>query len=277
MNESHICAACAAQFPPSEKPPASCPICLDERQYVPATGQSWLTIDQIKRKHSNQFRQHEPGLIGIVTVPEFAIGQRALLVKTSAGNILWDCITLLDDATIQIIRGLGGIAGIAVSHPHYYTTMADWSHAFGDAPIYIHADDRKWVTYPSDNIQFWNGDTKQLADELTLVRCGGHFAGGTVAHWTKGGNGKGALLTGDIIMVIPDRNYVSFMRSYPNLIPLSGPSVDRLGRMLEPYDYDVIYGAFFDRNILKGAKQAVQKSVARYVKAVTGDGSNELQ
>ena len=276
MSESYLCAACSAQFPPSEKPPESCPICLDERQFVPGTGQSWLTLEQIKKKHANQFRQHEPGLLGIVSVPQFGIGQRACLITTPQGNFLWDCITVLDEATIEIIRGLGGLAGIAVSHPHYYATMAEWGRVF-DAPVHIHADDRKWVTYPTDKIQFWNGDTKELADGLTLIRCGGHFAGGTVAHWKAGGKGKGALLTGDIIMVIPDRNYVSFMRSYPNLIPLSGPSVKRLGRLLDPYDYDVLYGAFIDRNILKSAKQAVQKSVARYVKAVTGDGSNELQ
>jgi hypothetical protein len=277
MMHAYICAACGTQFTPSEKPPASCPICTDERQFVPPAGQSWLTMEQIQKKHANQYRQHEPGLTGIGTVPQFCIGQRALLVKTPAGNILWDCITLLDDATVEIVKGLGGIAGIAVSHPHYYASMVQWSHAFGDAPIYIHADDRQWVTRPSDSIEFWNGDTKQVAEGLTLIRCGGHFAGGTVAHWAKGGDGKGALFTGDIIMVIPDRNHVSFMRSYPNLIPLSGPSVERLGNILEPFDYDVIYGAFFDRNIMKGAKQAVQRSVTRYVQAVTGDGSAELK
>lgn len=277
MEKSYICGACAAQFPPSAEPPASCPICLDERQFVPGTGQTWLTMDQIKKKHANQYRQHEPGLMGIVTVPQLGIGQRALLVKTPEGNILWDCITLLDEATIEIVKGLGGIAGIAISHPHYYTTMADWSQAFGGAPIYLHEDDRQWVTRPDASIQFWSGDTKPVASGLTLIRCGGHFAGGTVAHWKAGGNGQGALLTGDVIMVIPDRSYVSFMRSYPNLIPLSGPSVQRLGDMLEPYDYDVIYGAFIDRNVMKGAKQAVRKSVERYVMAVTGDGSRELQ
>jgi glyoxylase-like metal-dependent hydrolase (beta-lactamase superfamily II) len=277
MQKAYICGACAAQFPPSDEPPSACPICLDERQFVPVAGQSWTTLDQVAKRYANQYRQYEPGLMGIGTVPQFCIGQRALLVKTPEGNFLWDCVTLLDDATIEIVKGLGGLAGIAISHPHYYTTMADWSHAFDEAPIYLHEDDRKWVTRPNANIQFWGGDTKTLTDGLTLIRCGGHFAGGTVAHWDKGGNGKGALFTGDIVMVIPDRNYVSFMRSYPNLIPLSGPSVERLGRMLEPYDYDVIYGAFFDRNITKGAKQAVQKSVKRYVAAVTGDGSRELR
>src|SRR6266849_11193792 len=51
---------------------------------------------------------------------------------------------------------------------------------------------------------------------VALVHCGGHFEGGTVLHWPGGANGKGALLTGDLITVVQDRRYVSFMRSYPN-------------------------------------------------------------
>jgi glyoxylase-like metal-dependent hydrolase (beta-lactamase superfamily II) len=274
---AHICSACGAQFPPSEASPKECPICLDERQFVPPAGQAWTTMEAVAKRHTNQYRQYEPGLIGIGTVPQFCIGQRALIVRTPQGNVLWDCITLLDDATREIVKGLGGLAAIAISHPHYYTTMAEWSEAFGSVPIYLHDDDRQWVTRPSETIRFWTGDTKQIADGLTLIRTGGHFAGGTVAHWRSGSSGKGALLTGDIVMVIPDRGYVSFMRSYPNLIPLSGPSVRRLGDLLEPYDYDAIYGAFLDRNILKDAKNVVRRSVARYVDAVTGDGSRELQ
>jgi hypothetical protein len=168
------------------------------------------------------------------------------------------------------------LSAIAISHPHYYAAMGRWSLAF-DAPIYLHEDDRAHVVNHGGELVFWTGETREIGPGLTLIRCGGHFAGGTVAHWDKGGNGKGALFTGDIVMVIPDRSHVSFMRSYPNLIPLSGPSVERLGRMLEPFDYDVIYGAFFDRNVTKGAKLALQRSVKRYHAAVTGDGSRELQ
>jgi hypothetical protein len=48
----------------------------------------------------------------------FAIDQRALLVCTSHGNVLWDMIAMLDAATITLIRGLGGLAAIGISHPH---------------------------------------------------------------------------------------------------------------------------------------------------------------
>jgi hypothetical protein len=271
-----ICNACGSQFTPSEQQPSSCPICVDERQFVPPTGQAWSTLEALTRRHFNSYRQHEPGLLGIGTVPTFAIGQRALLLRTPEGNILWDCIALLDAATIEIIKGLGGLAGIAISHPHYYSTMVEWSRAFGDAPIHLHAADQKWIMRPDPAIKLWEGDSLPLATGVTLIRCGGHFAGGTVLHWKQGAGGRGALFSGDIVMVIGDRNYVSFMRSYPNMVPLSAPAVERIGATLEPFAFDAIYGAFFDRNIAQGGKQAVKRSVERYVAAIRGDGSADL-
>lgn len=270
-----ICNACGTQFAPTDEPPKECPICLDERQFIPPAGQMWTTLDALNRRHSNQFKLHEPGVIGIGSVPPFAINQRALLLRTSVGNILWDCISVLDPATIEIVRALGGLAGIAISHPHYYSSMVEWAHAF-NAPIHLHAADRQWVMYPDASIQFWDGETKTLADGVTLIRCGGHFAGGTVLHSAAAGNGRGALMSGDIVMVIPDRKYVSFMRSYPNIVPLSAPSVERIGAALAPYTFDVIYGAFFERTVLQGGKAAVERSVKRYAAAVRGDGSAEL-
>lgn len=271
-----ICNTCGSQFTLSVEAPAECPICLDERQFVPPSGQTWTTLEELTAKHFNCYRQHEPGLLGIGTVPKFAIGQRALLVRTPQGNILWDCITLLDAATVEIIKGLGGLIGIAISHPHYYSTMVEWSRAFG-APIHLHAADQKWIMRPDPSIKLWEGETLVLAEGVTLIRGGGHFAGGTMLHWAQGGEGRGALLSGDIVMVIPDRNYVSFMRSYPNLIPLSAPAVERIGAALEPFAFEAIYGAFFDRTMSHGGKEAVRRSVARYVKAVRADGRAELR
>jgi glyoxylase-like metal-dependent hydrolase (beta-lactamase superfamily II) len=275
-NTAFICTACGTQFTPSGQQPASCPVCIDDRQFVPPAGQAWTTLDAIGKRHFNAFREQEPNLLGIGTMPQFAIGQRALLLRTPQGNILWECLSLLDAATIEIVKGLGGLAGIAISHPHYYSAMVDWSHAFGGVPIHLHAADKQWVMRPDPTVKFWDGETLQLADGVTLIRCGGQFAGGTVLHWRQGAGGRGALFTGDIIMVVPDRNYVSFMRSYPNLVPLSAPAVERIGKSLEPFEFDAIYGAFFDRNVAKGGKQAVQRSVKRYVDAIRGDGSADL-
>ena len=171
---------------------------------------------------------------GIGTESEFAIGQRALLLQSDGGNLFWDCITLRDGQTAAELNARGGIRAIAISHPHYYTTMVDWAERF-DAQIFLHTADREWVMRKSPRIRFWEGTTLSLWDGLTLITCGGHFEGGAVSHWPAGANGKGALLTDDIIQVVQDRRYVSFMRSYPNLIPLGAgrdPTYSRKNRTI---------------------------------------------
>ena len=223
--KSWICTTCGAQYEAAVEPPKNCPICEDERQFVNWNGQEWTTLADLQRSHHNLLKQQGPGITGIGTAPKFAIGQRALLVQTSLSNLLWDCISLIDEATTKAVRDLGGISAIAISHPHYYSSMVEWSETFGSVPIYLHADDRQWVMRPSANIVFWNGEREKLFGNLTLIRCGGHFAGGTVLHWADGEEGDGALLTGDIIQVVQDRRFVSFMWSYPNYIPLPASAV----------------------------------------------------
>ncbi len=271
MTTNFLCTACGTQFAGTDRPPASCPICEDPRQFVPPGGQRWTTLEQLRGGHRNAWQSYEPGLIGIGTTPEFAIGQRALLLRTAKGNFLWDCLSLLDDATVALIASLGGLQGIAISHPHYYSTMVEWSRAFAGAPIYLHAADREWVMRPDSAIEFWEGEEKELAPGLTLVRCGGHFPGGTILHWRKGAGGRGALLTGDILQVTPD-GMVSFMFSYPNLTPLPGSAVRAIGRKVEPLRYDRIYGAWWDRVIPARGPEVVTKSVARYLAALDSLG-----
>ena len=263
-----ICTACGTQFPESNKPPALCVICEEERQYVPEEGQSWTTLEAIAQSHVNKTRDYEPGVTGFGA--GFAIGQRALLVKTSGGNVLWDCVATLDAATIAKIKGLGGIKAIAISHPHFYTTMGEWSRAFGNAPIHLHAADKDWVMNPNPAVRHWQGDTFNLWDGVTLVRCGGHFPGGTVMHWEGGAGGRGVVCAGDILAVTTDRKWLSFMRSYPNFIPLSAPEVEHIGAALKPFSFDTIYGHYFDRVIAKNAKRVLEKSVVRYIAAING-------
>ena len=273
LRAASICTACGLQFPASETPPRHCPICDDYRQFVPRAGQRWTTLEELRRDHRNCFQQLEAGLIGISTAPEFAIGQRALLVRAPAGNVLWDCISLLDDATVEIVKGLGGLRAIAISHPHYYTTMVEWSHAFA-APVYLHADDRQWAVRQDPSLVFWDGDERDVLPGVRLVRCGGHFAGSVILHWDGSADGRGVLLTGDTLQVVPDNRCVSFMRSYPNLLPLPAAEVTRIARVVAALRFDRIYGAFWDRDVTRDAHARVQESANRYVAWLDGRGTD---
>ena len=261
-----ICTACGTQFAQTTEPPAECPICTDPRQYIPPGGQQWTTLAQLSEDRHNDIRP-EHDLTGIGTTPHFAIGQRALLVPHADSNILWDCVTLLDDATAEAVQSRGGLTGIAISHPHYYSGMVEWAHRF-DCPIHLHKQDAEWIMRPDDAIELWDGETLDLGHGLTLIRAGGHFPGGTVLHRNEE---AGALLTGDIIQVIPDRTHVAFMWSYPNQIPLPDREVQALGAAVEPFAYDALYGAWWGTVIPTGAQAIVRRSVDRYGAALRGE------
>src|SRR5213076_130066 len=262
-----ICMQCGTQFAESAQPPSSCPICEDERQFVHYGGQQWTTIEHLAADHHNRIEDEASHLLGIGTEPEFAIGQRALLLQSPGGNLLWDCITLLDDKTMAEVNARGGIRAIAISHPHFYSSMVEWGECFS-AQIFLHAADREAVMRESPRIRFWEGTTLPLWDDLTLINCGGHFEGGTILHWPAGANGKGALLTSDILTVVQDRRYLSFMRSYPNLIPLAAPAINRILETLKEFSFDQIYGGWWKANVLAHAKTAVARSAERYLRAI---------
>ncbi len=244
-------------------PRDDCPICEDPRQYVPVEGQQWTSLEALRTRHKNAIRD-EGALVGIGTEPRFAIGQRALLVPHSDGNVRWDCVSLLDDETEREIDSRGGLHAIAISHPHYYSTMVEWAHRF-DCPVWLHSDDRAWVMREDPKLRFWSGETHDLGDGLTLIRCGGHFAGGTVLHRA------GDLLAGDIVQVIPDRGWVSFMYSFPNFIPLPESEIRSIEAALEPFAFERIYGAWWGTVIPRDGKGIVQRSAQRYVDALNGN------
>ncbi|RXH17611.1 MBL fold metallo-hydrolase [Bradyrhizobium guangzhouense] len=261
------CETCGAQFPDAGKPPAFCPICEDERQYVNWKGQAFLTRDALTERHRLVWRD-DLGLTGIALEPGFAIAQRALLVPDGEGYVMWDCIPLATVEAIAHVKSIGGLTAIAISHPHYYGALADWSEAFGGVPVYLHADDRQWVTRPHQAIVHWSGDQHRISDDVLLLRAGGHFAGATMLHDAAGADGKGVLLTGDIAQVTMDRRFVSFMYSYPNYMPLNAAAVRRIAAAVEPLAFDRIYGAWWGRNITSGAKAAFAASVERYIAAI---------
>lgn len=263
-----ICVTCGTQYPPSAGKPERCPICEDDRQYVREGGQAWTTLGELRGKHTNRFSEVAPGITTIATEPKVGIGERAYLLASPTGTILWDCITYLDDATVREITARGPVAGIAISHPHFFTTMVEWGRALGNVPIWLHADHHPWVMRPDPAVHYWEGETFEPLPGITLARCGGHFPGSTVLAWPGAHAGEGALFTGDTIKVVADRSWVTFMYSYPNDIPLDATTVRHIADAVAPYPFAHLYDGWTE--MTGNAKTGVERSAERYIAHVNG-------
>jgi len=267
-----ICATCANHYRDTETPPAACVICSDERQWVPASGQRWTTAAELAAAgHRSDLRDIEPGLLGIGAEPAVAIGQRALVVRTAEGNLLWDPPGFVDDRAIEAVRAIGGLRAVSASHPHFYGSIVDWSRAFG-AEILLPEADARWLTRPDPAVRTWSG-TLPVLPGVTLVQCGGHFPGSAVVHWADGADGAGALLVGDTIFVTPGEDRLTFVWSAPNRLPLPERAVRRVAEAVRPYRFDRIYGGWWRPVLRAGARDALDASVDRYVEFLRGEAS----
>ncbi len=131
-----ICATCAVER--DEPTPGVCPICTDERQYVPEDGQKWLTLDGLAQEgQQTLLKENEPGLIGITTEPKVGIGQTAQLVVTPEGSLLWDPVGYVDDSAMKAVLEQGPVLAIAASHPHMFGVQVEWSHQLGGVPVLV--------------------------------------------------------------------------------------------------------------------------------------------
>ncbi|CAD6594018.1 MAG: hypothetical protein ASARMPRED_008372 [Alectoria sarmentosa] len=276
-NELPICTACGSQFDADDSIlPEHCQICDDPRQFVPASGQSWTTLTELKASHKNKWLQDskDPHVWSIWTEPKvglassnviahrqaadwmpskFGIGQRCFLLETEAGNVLWDMIALLDESTIEFINSKGGLKAIVISHPHYYTTYTTWAQAF-KCPVYMSADDQKWLCQKPPTAQTLRlvsghaGTAEQIVPGVTAIKTGGHFPGSLVLHWEK------KLFIADTIVTVPsahtphprppNQTSYSFQWSIPNMIPLPPSEMLNIWRAIEPYGFDTTHGAF---------------------------------
>ena len=263
----YICETCGTQYVESAEPPRACPICEDDRQYVGWQGQTWTTHAALAARYRLRIEQ-DAGLLGIGLSTDFAIPQRALLLPTDAGNILWECVSLVTDEAVAALKNWGGVDRIIISHPHFYTSMVQWSEALGGVPILLHAADESWVQRPSARIELWEGDRLALSPAVTLIRCGGHFPGSTALHWREGPRAGGALFPADALQVVFDRRHVTFMYSYPNYIPMRPRDVISMRERLAGLEFQDVYGYTWGRNILGDARTAVDSSFERYLQAV---------
>lgn len=265
--QDNICATCGTRYRHAKTSADPCPVCNDDRQYIGDNGQEWTSYEQLASSRSIRFSQVQDQLYDLRITPSFAIAQKAHLVLSPSGNILWDCLPFLDAPTVAFIRSLGGLKAIAISHPHYYSLMVEWARAF-DCPVYLHAGDAPWVMDSDERIQLWEGGEKELWDEIKIVHTAGHFPGSTVLHLPRHGK-SGSLLTGDSIYVSKDKKQVSAMYSYPNVIPLPKQAIEYIIRQVSPLAFDSLYGAFEWMNLHDGAKEIFQKSMHRYLDIVS--------
>lgn len=267
------CVTCGIEHPDTDIPPAVCAVCADERQFVPATGQRWTTQAQLAAEgYCTNVEEVEEDLFALTVTPELAIGQRGLIVRTAAGNLLWEPPGYLDQTAIDVVRDLGGLKAVSASHPHLTGTSIQWSHAFGGVPVLVAAADRAWIRRPDPMIELWSG-VRPVLPGVTLIQCGGHFAGSSVTHWARGAEGRGALLTGDTIAIGADLASVNAMRSYVNNIPLPERAVRRILTAIDPYPYDRLYGAF--RTLDADARHVVATTLERYVIWLRGELPDE--
>lgn len=267
-----ICRACAVEYPDTEHPPAACAICGDERQYVPLeAGQQWTSLAELSEAGTTlAITEVEPDLFGINAVPGVGIGQRAHLVRTDAGSILWDPTGFVDAAGAAAVLELGPVAAIVASHPHMFGVQVEWSRALGGVPVLVAGADREWVQRPDDAIQFLDGDEHLILPGVTLRTVGGHFPGSLLLYWSAGAEGRGVLLGSDTVFPLQDGKWVAFARSFPNHIPLSAAVVDRVATAALARPFDRMYGNF-GWAIPGGAMDVIRRSADRHIAWVRGD------
>lgn len=192
----------------------------------------------------------------------FAIGQRAMLVLSASGNVLWDCIPMLDEATITFIRSKGGLKAIAFSHPHYYSNMNEWAATF-NCPVYIHQNDAEHIIQKGDNIKLWQGNELALWDDIKVMLIGGHFAGSSILH-VPFLSKEGTILCGDTLFLSPNKKHFSVFWSYPNRMPLPLNKMGCIKQRFDSIPFDAFYGYQKIQNLDVDVKEIFASSMQRY-------------
>lgn len=261
--ERFICVICGTCFPPSTQPPQVCQLCTGKQQLVLEGGTDWTTEELIQSDFHNVMNLEEPNLWSIHIRPSFASSQRAFFFRSDHGNILWDCLSLLDEQTKQQLDDLGGIQTIVLSNPHFQTGVCKWAEQF-HAEVVVHETDVKFLVEQPRRLKTWTGEYYQIQDGFDLIRIGGSFLGSSVLIWQAGSQEKGCMFTGDTLFVTKDRSWISFLDSNQHVV-WKISDIQDLGQKLNKYTFDRIYGAWPNRTIDTNGNEVVKQSVKRVV------------
>lgn len=264
------CATCGVEHN-ARALPEVCAICADERQYLPPDGrQRWSRPSKFAGRVD--VTELEPGILALDVVPgdgpSIGIGQQAKVIVTESGCVMVDVPAAITREAVAAVRALGPMRAIIPTHPHMYGVQTLWSRALGDAPVLITRADDHWLSLRPATLRLIDDEAEPVSG-VRVLRLGGHFPGSLVVHW-PGLDGRGVLLAGDTIGVNPDRRTVSFMRSFPNHIPLSAGTAARLARAVSTLRFDRLYGNFVPA-LIGGAQDAVQFSARRHIAWARGD------
>lgn len=269
-----LCATCGVEQAAERREdlPAVCALCADERQWVPADAQRWTTVGELRRGGAGiDLTELEPGLWSLRVRAGVGIGQHAKVLVTPAGTLMVDVPAYIDAAAVAAVAGLGRLAGIIASHPHMYGMQSAWSEALagpeGPVPVYVSEPDAGWLARRPAATVLWSSGRTELAGlpGVSASQPGGHFPGSVVVHWT-GDDGAGVILAGDTVGVARDRAWATFMRSFPNYLPLSGAVAERIAAHLDRYRYARLYDNFAGVLGVPGgdAARVVRRSASRH-------------
>lgn len=261
-----LCAGCGVESPVAD---GVCPICADERQYLPPDGvQRWTSIaDEAVNGARIELVEREPGLWGLRQIAGVGIGQQAKILVTPAGGVMVDVPAFIDDAAVAAVREIGGVSHIIASHPHMYGVQSLWAAAF-EATVWIAAADEAWLRVRPHRVRVVDGDAV-VVPGVHVSTPGGHFPGSLVVH-AAGADGAGILLAGDTIFPTPD-GWVTFLRSFPNRLPMSAAVVRRVARhVTDRFRFARLYNNF-EAVVSADADQVVLRSADRYARWVSGE------
>lgn len=175
------CTTCAVEY--DEPLPEVCPICADDRQYLPEDGQSWSSPDDFRSAGARiDVVELLPGLVG-VTAENVGIAQQMKIIDTAAGAVVWDPVGWFDDATVRRLAEGRPVLAIAASHPHMFGAQIELSRALGGVPVLVNAADERWLGRRDPVIELWSG-THEITSGLTLHQIGGHFPGSAAVQFS---------------------------------------------------------------------------------------------
>ncbi|MGB7405179.1 MAG: hypothetical protein WA906_05780 [Pacificimonas sp.] len=215
--------------------PPDCPVCTDVRNDLPADGWSWLAAKDAVGAYRSEWREVAPDLLAFTTSPALGLAGTGWLLKRPEGNIAFEAAPFYDEAALNEIERLGGIAVLAASHVHGYGALWQLQQHFEPATVAIHIGDLQLtkafqVTVPFD-------DALAIDDDAQLIHVGGHYAGQSALHDAR----NERLYCGDMFKVDQDAagksEALSAHKAFHKDIPLTHRELQQYRDRIAPLDF----------------------------------------